>query len=252
MSARAVVARGFPFSPREGSFADVGVALDEIRGLPAPPEPLLLRVDAVGGTAEERLAVTGDWLIDAELVEPRRLPPRERKDRKEPWIYFWENGTDPGDLLYTAAKRGVDIRLIVRAAVTCVRRAVPMLPEPAIPTALDTLSHVEGWARRRNARATIERDLSNLEEARNLYLEEDARAYESIAAFNACISLCHAAITAEEIPTDSSPRIHATNAVQSMRSAYGAEFTPEQDEELATIIRAQIPTLTFLRALVRT
>ncbi len=74
LSERAVVAVGYRFSPRRETYADASVARDEVRALPRPAEPSVVRVRARGGGATERALVVGDWLRDPELDEPLRIP----------------------------------------------------------------------------------------------------------------------------------------------------------------------------------
>ena len=87
MSGRAVVAIGQPFVARDESYADADVALDEISDLVRQSEPLVLRVDAAGGTSAERERLSGDWLCDSDGSPPSRLPaPRwGYDDRADEW-----------------------------------------------------------------------------------------------------------------------------------------------------------------------
>ena len=133
MSARAVVATGQPFAPRGDAFADADVARDEISSLRTHAEPLLLRVEADGGSAAERGSVEGDWLCDSDGSEPRRLPaPRwARGDAAKAWAYddaarawarartwfeAWEECEDARWMMHAAASVQVERRLIVLAA----------------------------------------------------------------------------------------------------------------------------------------
>ncbi len=136
LAARAVVARGYDFSPRAGSFADADVVRDEIASLPPPPEPLVLRVTATGGDAAERARVEGDWLCDATLGEPHRIPApmwtyseeATAWAKKRRWLHAWETCEDARWMLHAAAKVGVDPRLVVRAACACARTTLDRVP----------------------------------------------------------------------------------------------------------------------------
>lgn len=117
MAAREVIAVGEPFVQRRGEFSDAGVAIDELMSLRAAQEPLVLRVNAVGGTRAQREMVGGDrsdWLCDSDGSEPMRLP-RPRWDfggtaalvwsSGREWIDAWES-CHLAEWLLTGASRG--------------------------------------------------------------------------------------------------------------------------------------------------
>ena len=151
MAAREVVAARTPFVQRRGDFSDPGVALDEILSLRAAQEPLVLRVDAVGGTREEREAVGGDhsdWLCDSDGSEPRRIPmprwdfesgvpgsrPGLNWSKHAEWIDAWET-CDRAEWLLNGASHGamagpIDYRRsVVLGACACADLLLPELPE---------------------------------------------------------------------------------------------------------------------------
>ncbi len=133
-----MIARGVPFAPHPEGYCDAGVAFDTIASLRAPGEPLVLRVLAKGGRAAERAAVEGDWLCDEGGGPPRRIPPPRWDGGSwvgrcgasgRPWLDAWEGCSNPGWMLCGADSIGVDRRLLVQAAETCVRTAQPFLPD---------------------------------------------------------------------------------------------------------------------------
>ena len=137
MSARAAVAIGQPFAPWGTSFADVGVARDEISALRAPAEPLVLRVSVAGGTKEERAQIVGDWLCDPGGAEPRRIGPARWNfnasslawARKLPWIDAWERCENAAWMLNAAGHLDyLDSRPVALALCACAERAIGILP----------------------------------------------------------------------------------------------------------------------------
>ncbi len=153
LSARAAVARGLRFTESVDVFHDADVALDEIRGLPPPPEPLVLRVVATGGTAQERASVAGDWFCEASVGDPVRLPKPDwtltldsmRWSRNRPWLGAWEACPRPDWMVFEAAKAGVDPRRIVGAACRCVKESTRHL-EPVDPAIERCVDLAESWA----------------------------------------------------------------------------------------------------------
>ncbi len=152
MSARAVIAAGVPFSPREGSFADADVALDEIRSLPPPTEPLILRVTTTGGTFGERAKVEGDWLCERGFLEPARLSnaywtfdlAAQRWARGRAWVDAWESCTR-AEWLMRAADMVIPMATLVRAACACARAVLPYVdPQESRPYV--ALEAAESWA----------------------------------------------------------------------------------------------------------
>lgn len=126
MSARAAVASGSEFAPRDGELHDAGVALDEIASLDPGPEPVILRVSAEGGSEAERGLVAGDWLCRGGSA-PLRIPAARwlhsaasmAWSSSRPAIDAWESCENAAWMLYAAADVGVDRRALVLAACAC-------------------------------------------------------------------------------------------------------------------------------------
>ncbi len=158
MSARAVVAAGLPFDRRDETYADASVALDEIRDLRIAGEPTVLRVEARGGSKEERDLVVGDWLFDVGWIVPRRVPsPRwqygpaaETWSRQRPWVEAWETCERPVWMLFEASRVGIDHRRLVRSACACVRTVLDAIPATE-DRPREALEAAEAWARDRGS-----------------------------------------------------------------------------------------------------
>ena len=130
MSARAVVAAGAPFAPREAAYEDPGVALDEIRSLRAEQEPIVLRVESAAPGAS---SLIGDWLCDAGGAEPVRLPGPEWTcsvasrawSRKRTWLDAWESCPNGAWSVHAAALAGLRSASVVSAACACAMLLAP-------------------------------------------------------------------------------------------------------------------------------
>lgn len=127
LSAREVVARGYPFAPFEDEFSDADVALDWISSLAPPTEPVVLRAESRGGDDQERLLVRGDWLCDTRGAGPRALPPAMWwfDEHARSWakgkslLDAWEGCDNPRWLLLCAASlraRAAAVRVMVECA----------------------------------------------------------------------------------------------------------------------------------------
>ncbi len=230
MAARAVIARGFAFSPRAGSFADADVARDEILSLPPPPEPLVLRVTAAGGRKAERTRVEGDWLCDATLDAPRRLPaPAWLYDpeakawaKKRPWLEAWETCEDARWMLSAAVTEGVDRRLVVRAACACARTVLDRVPagEERPRRALET---AEAWTR---GEATLDQ------------VEQTASAAYGTSSFGA-----YAAYAASHASANASFAVAAAAAAAAASNTWQISLA-----RLAEVVRGEIATWAVLRS----
>ncbi len=240
LAARAVVAKGYEFSPRGGSFADADVALDEILNLPPPAEPLVLRVTATGGRKRERASLMGDWLYDTDTTfgNPRRIPPPAWSYSEEalawserrPWLEAWEDCQDARWMLHAAVVAAVDRRLIVTAACTCARMVLGRAPlgEERPRQAIEI---AEAWARGEAAQEDVERA------ADDLYMMSTAVA--DAAYFAASVA------NRVDVTSDATAAAEVAENVASVAriSDRGAVLA-----NLAALVRRAIPTLEVLRA----
>lgn len=179
MAAREVIAVGEPFVQRRGEFSDAGVAIDELMSLRAAQEPLVLRVNAVGGTRAQREMVGGDrsdWLCDSDGSEPMRLP-RPRWDfesgvpgsrpglnwsKHSEWIDAWET-CDRAEWLLNGAAHGamagpIDYRRsVVLGACACADLLLPELPEDYYLRSplVACVAEAKRWCGGRPARRTV-------------------------------------------------------------------------------------------------
>ncbi len=252
-SARAVVARGFAFVPREGSFADADIARDEILHLPAPPEPLVLRVVARGGRKSERASVAGDWLYDRAPGSPRRIPrphevwTYEREStawsRTKTWLAAWETCANACWLLHAAACVKVDPRLVVRAACACARTVLDRFPGGEIRPRR-AIEAAEAWAR---GEATTEEVVQASEGAYEAY--QTYRATSDNAAANAAYTAYLLGVAFAGVP--SRPEFAFSGVCSFAASTPQADYSVQRVRALATmadLVRREIPTLVVLQA----
>ena len=161
MSAREASAVGREFTPRDGSFADPGVALDEILSLRPDHEPVVLRVAVDGGSARQRQRLRGDWLC-LPSGEPRRLPrPRwtysstygqDRRDgatsdrwsESREWVEAWEGCSVPRWMVYEAARVLAPARS-VSAALRCLELRLSDDFSAASPAATAAMGAMRSW-----------------------------------------------------------------------------------------------------------
>ncbi len=237
MAARAVVASGFAFTRRAGSFADAGVALDEILSLPHPPEPLVLRVTATGGRKAERARVAGDWLCDAAAPELRRIPrpawsyDGEAKDwsKARTWLQAREGCADARWLLHASMMAGVDPRLVVRAACACVRTVLGRFP-PGEGRPRAALEAAEAWASGQSSPTQVRGFASTA----TRYARDADEAAEAAAAG-----------ATEDV---SCAAYDAGNAAYDTAQAMGEMRWERKLARLVRLVRGQIPTGVVLRA----
>lgn len=161
MSAREAVAFREPFRRRGGSYADADVALDEVESLRAAQEPLVLRVEARGGSRSQRASLSLDWLCDSDGSRPRPLPPAfmhwvydaEAAEWvvRARWIDAWENCGEPQWMVHAMATAVPDRRAAVGAACAAARAAGAGSRSGRAAGAgrpsEAALSLAEGWAR---------------------------------------------------------------------------------------------------------
>lgn len=131
MTARLVEAVRGAWSPLGEAFHDPGVARDFVESLDPTHGPTLVRVEATGGSGEERHGVAGDWLCVGGrpgVMLPRATWDYSRDsaawaDRRE-LIDAWELSARPDWMLYDyATSPAPDLRVLVRAACACARTA---------------------------------------------------------------------------------------------------------------------------------
>ncbi len=264
MAARAVVARDYEFAPRGVAFSDASVAYDEIRALPPPTEPLVLRVTTWGGSklARERATslVGGDWLCDASLPEPRRIPGPswwyEDKaalwSQPRTWLEAWETCQDARWLLHAAAEAGVDPRRVVRAAVACARLTLGLVPagEDAPRRAVEV---AEAWAHRKVVPDGMKQVAWAAEVVGATYEGLAAYAYASFSAANVAYAVenamrgerwSYALSVADAANASASAEAYAATVVNGDVSAARARALAVR----ADLVRGEITTLEVLRA----
>ncbi len=247
-SARAVVAKGYDFSLRPGSFADADVAMDELLSLPPPPEPLVLRVTATGGDAAERERVEGDWLCGATRAEPRRIPApvwtyseeAAAWVKKRRWLDAWETCEDARWMLHAAVTVGVDRRLVVRAACACARTVLDRVPagEERPRRAIET---AEAWTRGKATVDQVQQAAYAAFYAANASYASDAAAYAAFCASDASYAADAAAAS------DASDASDASYAA-AYAASNAASARPRALARLAELVRGEIATLVVLRA----
>lgn len=253
MSAREVVAFRRPFVQRRGDFSDAGVALDEVLSLRASQEPLVLRVEAVGGGRADRDSVRGDWLCDSDGSEPRRIPPAvwsfgggalEWSARRE-WLDAWEHCEDASWLLLAASCGSMmtDRRVTVAAALGCVSEAAPLLPDVAFVRR--AMNAVGAWCRGGPPIGVAQQ--AEFADAMDELDREAAGGYGfahrsgsmAAAARRSLRSLVNAAVNAGRYPTD----VYCDDLGSAAESAAAA--APGSD--LASVVRSHVPTVAVLR-----
>ncbi len=164
-SARPVIAVGYDFSPHAQTYSDPDVALDEIQTLRVSGEPSILRVQAVGGNAQDRKRVSSEWLCDIDGEAPRRIPapkwtcdPEARTwSKSRSWLEAWETCPDARWLLHAAAWSEVDPRYVVRAASACARTLLVLFNGNDLLRARRVLELAEEWAPYRAIPPELER-----------------------------------------------------------------------------------------------
>ncbi len=243
MAARSLIATGLPFAPREGSFSDEDVALDEILSLPTPPDPLVLRVEAEGGTPAERGKVHGDWFFDTDGKPTRRVPKPRWQYRGgastfsegRTWLDAWEECSRADWLLFEAARAGVDLKSIVLAACDLcldVFRAVSL--EEAAP--LDMVETAQKWAR---GKVSIQEVSASKIRARTLNTRE-------VNAGDDALSCAQAASYDEREPCGNYAAYVAMQA-----GKIQGDLPPSSRVDLAGRVRRSIPPVQVLRAVMR-
>lgn len=240
LSAREVVAAGSPFRAWGETFADPGVALDEILSLRARQDPLVLRVKASGVCPPEAEAAAGDWLCDSDGSPPRRLPrPSWRHDRRSSewawrrtWPRAWEecrNGAWMMRGICDLPGPGVDRRAIVSAACACVR--ISMGDGPVSGLTEGAIAAAEAWTRGEAGPGEVRRA------AQESYNQLRHDAY---AAGSAAFAATH------EGP---SMAYHAVTNAMSWQLARGGEGSIDAAaSSMADAIRSRVPTIAVLRA----
>ncbi len=253
MAARAVVAVGVPFAPRGETYADADIARDEIRALPPPPEPLVLRVWARGGTAWERALVEGDWLCDRDGSEPSRLPrPSWSIDpeasawsKKRAWLEAWETCPDGVWMLAGVGPLGLDRKLLTRAACACAATVRDLVP-PTDPRVLPALEGAMAWVRGEISIARV-RELTEIAVDAVEEIVEVEGLNAMTRAYEASLAVAYAARAAYADDYAG----YASYSVACVVNARGSGVPRERRQvmrELVPLIRAEIQTLEVLRA----
>ncbi len=256
LSARAVVASGVAFRDDATTYADADVARDEIRALPPPPEPLVLRVWARGGTDRERARVEGDWLCDPKRKEPRRIP-IARWDHSpaavawsdgRPWLEAWEGCEDARWMVHAATAAGLPRKAIARAHCPCLREVMPLVPQDETRP-LQAIETVEAWA----LGEATSRDLDDAYRAVSACADALATAAisgPSFAAVESVVSLLFNVRRGPFTARDDAPYAAAVldQAAYAMRDLEVSNR--EALRRFADLVRLHLPTLDVLRAAV--
>lgn len=258
MSARAAVAIGQPFVPRDVSFSDPGVALDEISTMRAGAEPLVLRVEASGGNSAERKAVTGDWLCDSDGSAPRRVPAtrwRQGNDaaawaRERSWVGAWESCQNAMWMFHAAGHAGVAGRQLALAACACARTALRFVPDGERRPRL-AIEAVEKWARGGDA-GMIDFYTHLMWRAAGRGLSPEPGAEAASAVFYLCSNA--SAFASGYVPSRGRGGFFVRVADDASSAAFLAwpATAPAVARSMADMVRAEVPTLSVLRALLRT
>lgn len=233
LSAREVVAVGGPFRRRGETLSDPGVALDEVSTLRASQEPLVLRVEADGGSERARRMVVGDWLCDSDGAAPAKIasPVWDYSGSSLKWangrplLDAWEACDDARWMLRVAVVLGVDGRSIVRAGCECARKALRHV-RPGNDAPLRAIEEAEAWARGEEADPT--RAAHAIYQGGDPYDDGDELSAADAASFAASGPSC-AAYAADS----------------------AAETADDKETELrrmARVVRRHVPTISALRA----
>ncbi len=264
LAARAVVAANLKFAGSGQEFSDASVAYDEIQGLPTPIEPLVLRVQARGGTAQERNLVSGDWFCDTDGSVPTRLPkPEWRQSRaarewttSRGWLEAWETCDIAEWMLHAATLADVDDSKLVLAASDCARRVLDLIPQADARPAR-AIKAAEAWA--------LERNTSKKERLRyeariaGVIASVAAQEYSPYVAADACLAASSAAMAAavKDIATEVAAAAWRARLAEdglrlgeSPQSLDAGFIAPRSD--WGGLVRTRIPTVTVLRAVVAT
>ncbi len=259
-SVRAVIARECPFVAHGETYADAGVALDEIATLPSSREPMVLRVKAAGGMSSERALVQDDWLCEAGSIAPRRLPrPRwvynmtaQRWANRRGWLEAWDTCEDPRWMVGALCDVGVERASLIGGVIDCVRLVEPLLGDDDAESR-DTLGRIE---RGTTPEAEPADPLDSSAALVNAIMAETVGAStpSQIEARFAVAYLTRAVAAAprEEAPVSSSALTTALDAASSA-ILLAAPTTPKRASiyrDFADRIRARVPTLAVLRGLV--
>ena len=247
-----------PFVAREVSFADAGVARDEISWLRADAEPLVLRVTVRGGDPTD-MAMAGDWFCDADGSEPVLLPrPRRMAGHRYvswhgevTWIDAWESSDDPVWLLRSAASVGVARGLVVPAACACARTSLHLVPR-SDTRAERAIEAAELWAAGRVHESSVRAASALATEASGEYTDAHHRlnADATVLSYDGTMS---AAAHASEAATAASAAAFedlanlaamAVNEAVTARGGDGGQVL----RYMAVLVRRKIPIADVLRA----
>lgn len=247
MSVREIVAAGAGFSRRDGSLSDLGVALDEISSLRAAQEPLVLRVEASGGTAAARSKVAGDWLCDEGGAEPVRLPKaawrcsREAAlwSRRKEWIDAWESCVDPAWMAFEAARIGVPRRLVAAAVLGVIEASIWPWAGGCCGEARAMREAVALWCSGRAVEGEVRAAGYAVERA------AEATRYDSAMKHMNTINRSCAALA--NVVVGSSDSFAAGSAAHAV-SIWGRSLPHDQTLAHPGIIRSLIPSVAVLRA----
>ena len=142
-------------------------------------------------------------------------------------------------LLWFSAKRGVDLKIIVRAACECARLALPHTKDPRVLSCIET---AEKWTR---GEATIEevRVLRSVAEAAAASAAASAAAASASAAYAAYAAASAAASAADAAYAAASAPAAAAAYAPAAAAAYADAARAKVRAECAAIVRKHIPSL---------
>ena len=259
MSARAVVSSGAPFGRWGEPFSDPDVALDEISALRPHGEPVVLRVDVVGGTMKQRAELKGDWLCDVRGQAPARLPvPRwahsaesAEFSRRRSWLDAWELCGDARWMLDAAADEGVDLKLVVLAACACARTSLHLIPS-AESRPVKAIDVAESWARGTASPAALRAARASASQANGDSSAMPIRARAAVTSVLAALNLAARIAVVADAGDDPADVTGASwewsYGDVAAHVAHTATAALGNMGGMADLVRKKIPTIAVLRA----
>jgi hypothetical protein len=183
----------------------------------------------------------GAWFADATVAQADRA---RAEAGRYPTLRAWWDETERGDwMLWAAGRAGVDYRLVVAAAVDCVRFVFDHLDPDTRPVAEQAVAAVEQWCAGRISAAECRSAASRVhrEAERTAPIEDPRVAAGRSAALGAVESIAQAAASDDRTRSVE----FAAECLRRVAGTYGRMFGPEDAEAVhgrcADAIRARIP-----------